>query len=212
MAYLRKSEGFPALISHLRCQAANVYESIDIEARLPIVQPLHPLLEAGKSKCNSNYGIVKHLLAIGGVILGIFLMSSTSNPIMTPVVGTEAPAFILTTTDDTSLSLHELKGQYVLLNFWSKSQPLTRIANHTYNVATADAGIRYISVCLDRDEEQLATMINAEDGNDTATQYVRSQLQRSSGTEWIQTPAAWLISPEGKIIARNPSPASLAVL
>lgn len=131
---------------------------------------------------------------------------------MTPVVGTEAPVFVLTTSGDTTISLNELKGQYVLLNFWSKSQPLTRVANHTYNVATADAGIRYISVCLDRDEERLAMMINAEDGNDTAMQYVRSQLHRSTGTEWIQTPAAWLISPEGKIIARNPSPPSLAVL
>lgn len=131
---------------------------------------------------------------------------------MTPVVGTEAPALILTTTDDTSLSLHELKGQYVLLNFWSKSQPLTRIANHTYNVATADAGIRYISVCLDRDEEQLAKMINSEDGNDAATQYVRSQLDGSTGAEWTRTAATWLISPEGTIIARNPSPASLAAV
>lgn len=131
---------------------------------------------------------------------------------MTPVVGEDAPALLLNSADDTTLSLDQLKGQYVVLNFWSKSQPLTRVANHTYNVAAAKAGIRYISVCLDNEDERLSMMINAEDGNDTATQYVRSQLDRSTAAEWTQTPATWLISPVGKIIAQNPTPATLQVL
>lgn len=138
----------------------------------------------------------------------VFLMSYSPEQPSEAQVNQEAPEVAIVNGDST-ISLKSLRGKYVVLNFWSKSVPSSRVDNHFYDrsvAMAADPDIVYLSVCTDRSDEQLSRMLTAEDGNNPATQYYRSQLAGSDNSQAYtrQGNATWLISPQGVVIAKNP--------
>lgn len=159
---------------------------------------------------------MKKLLVILGLALPLFFMSYKSEQPSEARVSEPAPAIALTDGNNT-VSLKNLKGKYVLLNYWTKSDPATRVANHRYDRTVQALGrsdIRYISICSDRTDETLSRMITTEDGLASASQYRISQtLPSDNSAEYLRAGHnSWLISPEGTIIAADPDPVSLAEL
>lgn len=67
--------------------------------------------------------------------------------------GDEAPLLILSTESNAS-DIKNLKGKYVLINFWSVKDPESRIANRRLAnlVATLpESQIEFVSICTDED-------------------------------------------------------------
>ena len=58
-------------------------------------------------------------LALGLAVLGLAGLSAAPALAARPVVGQPAPNFEVTTLDGTKVSLADLKGQVVILNFWA---------------------------------------------------------------------------------------------
>lgn len=161
-------------------------------------------------------GIVKKLLIALALMVPAFLMSYSPEQPSEAQVSMEAPEVAIANGDST-VSLKSLRGKYVVLNFWSKNEPSSRIDNHFYGrsvAMAADPDIVYISICTDSSDEQLSQMLVAEDGNNPSTQYYRSQLagQDNSQAYTREGLATWLISPQGVVIAKNPGYDAVALL
>ena len=124
-------------------------------------------------------------------------------------IGEEAPLLTLSSTSEAS-ALDSLKGKYVLVNFWSATDPESRIANRQLSDLTSalpSSQIEFVSICTDRDPS-LQAEIMAADGVEnlhyslTATDLTPSvfdDYQTSTGLR------SFLIDPFGNLAAVSPS-------
>lgn len=125
------------------------------------------------------------------------------------------------TTDDSTTSsffISDLKGEYVLINFWSTTDAASRVAAGTYDqlMKTNDFGGRLNLLNLNFDgNAALFDAVVRQDGLDTAMQY---RLSGEAADEVAKTYhldqgyRAILIDPNGKIVAVNPTPADITTL
>lgn len=125
------------------------------------------------------------------------------------------------TTDDSTASsffISDLKGEYVLINFWSTTDAASRVAAGTYDqlMKTNDFGGRLNLLNLNFDgNAALFDAVVRQDGLDTAMQY---HLSGEAADEVAKTYhldqgyRAILIDPNGKIVAVNPTPTDIATL
>lgn len=135
------------------------------------------------------------------------------NRVQAFAVGGEAPDFTQNMPDGRPLSLSELRGRYVLIDFWASwCGPCRRENPHVVKLYEAykDKGFTVLGVSLDRDEERWLKAIEA----DNLTWYQVSDLKGWSnsvaqlyGVRSI--PHTVLLDPQGRIVARNLRGASL---
>ncbi|MBP3890146.1 MAG: thioredoxin family protein [Muribaculaceae bacterium] len=130
----------------------------------------------------------------------------------------ELKATTETTEDSTtpdSFFISDLKGEYVLINFWSTTDAASRVAAGTYDqlMKTNDFGGRLNLLNLNFDgNAALFDAVVRQDGLDTAMQY---HLSGEAADEVAKTYhldqgyRAILIDPNGKIVAVNPTPADI---
>lgn len=139
--------------------------------------------------------------------------------------GQIAPDFELSTsadsTDDStprSFFISDLKGEYVLVNFWSTTNAASRVAAGTYDqlMKDNDFGGRLNLLNLNFDgNAALFDAIVRQDGLDTTMQYhlAGEAAQEIAETYHLdQGYRAILIDPNGKIVAVNPTPADIATI
>lgn len=141
------------------------------------------------------------------------------------IQGEKAPEFTANLLDGSAFSLSELKGHYVLLDFWGSWCPPCRKENPEWvalfrqyeEVAFKDAdGFEIVSVGIEKDEARWRNAIE-KDGlywryqvldKAESLRFFDSPLARLYGVK--QAPTTFLLSPQMKIIAVNPGPEEVA--
>ncbi|MCC8120281.1 MAG: redoxin domain-containing protein [Bacteroidales bacterium] len=130
--------------------------------------------------------------------------------------GSVAPELNLT-SDSQSTALSLMRGDYVLLSFWSSSDAASRVQCNAYSAWVNDchdAKIHHVGVNFDQ-EPALFHEITRLDGLDKATQFNVSGSAADriiSDYQLAQGYGTMLIGPDGRIAAINPSTSDLSSL
>lgn len=121
-----------------------------------------------------------------------------------------APKLQSVTSGDTDMSLSELKGKYVLVNFWDSHNAVSRIAAGEYDRfyrSHRRRNLELLSVNTDRNRTLFDEIVRT-DGLDSLTQYHIADVKARGITPDYHPEdgySSYLINPEGKIIAVNPT-------
>ena len=128
-------------------------------------------------------------------------------------LGGKAPGFALAEGDSATTRLQDYCGKYVLLTFWSSTDPQSRIANIKYDRATrADSTIAYVAINYDPSgavyseivkRDSLAEASQHHDSAGTASRIYKAYGLTDGFT-------SVLIAPTGRIVAVDPAPGELA--
>ncbi|HIX26047.1 MAG TPA: peroxiredoxin family protein [Candidatus Barnesiella excrementigallinarum] len=160
---------------------------------------------------------MKKTKSVIGMLALVLLFSSAFNPVETGLKeGKQAPKLYVENTAG-KVTLQELKGQYVLLNFWAGYDAMSRMQNVRFAREIDKAGlenISLVSVSFDTNRKVFEETIK-RDGLNAATQFYDKDGSRSDIFDNYRLNkgfASYLISPEGVIIAKNPDPEHLTNL
>lgn len=148
----------------------------------------------------------------------IVTMSSRTDSDYRASAGFEAPQLSLTAaTDSAEVDLESLRGRYVVVNFWAASDAESRIAAHGYDglaARTDSERLCLLQVNLDR-SSRLFREIVRRDRLDAAQQFTVSAREASDVVKAFNLGSglqSYLIDPDGKIVAVNPTPEAVASL
>ena len=150
------------------------------------------------------------------VTLAILLLTSARYTTPSDArMGYQAPSITLN-NNDTSVSLQDLRGKYVLITFWSSAMPETRLANKAFAAATDGRDdIVYLAVNVDRSEGLFRQLI-AMDGISGESQFhINPDEQQQILRNWRQQPenlGSFVVNPQGKIVKESPNPGDIAAL
>lgn len=160
---------------------------------------------------------IKKTLILAVAFLGVLLCSvGYSDSRHRTAVGKVAPAISLTHNDKT-VSLDDLKGEYVVLSFWSATNAPSRRAVNIYTAwkrSHPRADFKVIGVNFD-DSRTLFDEIVRRDGLNTSEQYFISGDEARAISDSYGLDGGFgsvLIGPDGKIVAHNPTEAQLTAL
>lgn len=122
--------------------------------------------------------------------------------------GSIAPDFSISNTDTTT-TLGSLRGNYVIVTFWSSADAQSRIDNLRYDkyAKQSKTPIAYVAVNYDRNRE-LADEIIRRDGVEQSSQFFDSDGKQGRIFADYHLGDGYhtcLIDPAGKIIAVDPS-------
>jgi len=143
---------------------------------------------------------------MAGALL-VFLSSSAHTDSSAALPGADAPSVEIS-NEQGFASLASLRGQYVIVNFWSSADPQSRIDNALYDRAFShdNSGVTCISICTDTDREMFSRIV-AADGLQPRHQYHHKDARLESVLSdygVVDTNASYLIGPDGKVVAVNP--------
>lgn len=153
------------------------------------------------------------------IVLSAFVFMATSglgsdNPSMDK--GAFAPELKLSNSGS-ELTLSQLRGKCVLLNFWSSADAESRIENNKYAAwsnANSPDGLQYVAVNVG-DDPELVTAIVKADGLDSKAQYVATGKEAQkiiSDFRLTEGYGTLLIGQDGRIRAFNPKKTELTSL
>lgn len=120
------------------------------------------------------------------------------------------PRLLEAANSSTQLSTSDLKGKYVLVNFWDSHNAVSRIAAGEYDRyfrANKRPDLRLLSVNTD-DNRRLFDEIVRRDGLDSLTQFHIADIKArgiSPGYHPEGGYSSYLLNPSGKIVAVNPT-------
>lgn len=144
------------------------------------------------------------VLLLGAVtILGLKMIGNDAQP----QAGQLAPDFTVTRNDST-FTLQDLRGKYVLVDFWSSSDANSRIKSNEYNRLPVYPSSRFerLSINFDR-SEQLFDEIVKRDHLNKDEQYFATETDCDkiiNSYKLSEGYNSYLIAPDGKIVAVNP--------
>jgi len=121
--------------------------------------------------------------------------------------GAEAPDFSQRTPDGEELSLSDLRGQYVLLDFWASWCKPCRVENPNVvrmHNAYKEEGFTVLSVSLDTNRDRWLKAIEADNMDWHHISDLKGWRNAAAKLYEVRSiPATLLIGPDGKIIAKN---------
>lgn len=151
-------------------------------------------------------------------IVTIILLLLTSARYVAPSdgrVGYRAPDIELS-DGSRKVDLQDMRGQYVVVTFWSSAQPASRLANKELSVAAgAKAGVAHVAVNMDRSHGLFEQLIEADGLSGYDQFYVAVEQQEKVMERWRQQRdefTSFLISPEGRIVKVNPTAGDIIAL
>lgn len=156
--------------------------------------------------------MVKKTIIIAAVFIGIILCAvGYSDSRYRTATGRQAPALQLPaqSTGAPATSLNDNRGRYVLLNFWSSTDPASRKAANRYTAwlrKHPESNLRLLSINMDEHSE-LFNQIVRRDSLIPSTQYHLSGDTARAVSDCYGLKdglGSVLISPTGKIISHNP--------
>lgn len=124
------------------------------------------------------------------------------------------PELRLLANDSVNVSIDKLKGKYVLVNFWDSSNAVSRIAAGEYDRflhANPTSRFSLLSVNTDKNLELFREIVR-KDHLDSSTQFHISDAKARHLSHDYRPDngfSSYLIDPEGKIVAVNPSVTTL---
>lgn len=157
--------------------------------------------------------IVKTKYLFFSIVFAAFLSSSMPLGSHSLEIGKEAPSLTLSSGNRHD-NLPELGGNYVIINFWSFDDPISRINNSRLSdvISTIPSSkVKFISICMDdnktlRDEIMSADNVSANtislSINDLSPQ-VAEDFQTNSGNR------SFIIDPFGNLASICPSAESI---
>ena len=155
------------------------------------------------------------ILAVFAVLLSM-VSAGTKNE-YNAEVGMKAPYFEVKAEDGDVISLSDMKGRFVIVNFWTSADANSRIAANQYDSyveSVEGEHLSLVSVNIDRNQS-LFEEIKRRDGLNAKSQYY---VQPGSASDLIRKfnmgngLQSYLIDPQGTITAINPSTEILASL
>lgn len=138
----------------------------------------------------------------------VFLSSAGHTERAEAALGKEAPGLEISNAEG-KISVASQRGKYVIVNFWSSDDPASRIANALYDREFSKPGssaVNCISVCTDTDRKMFDDIVRT-DALQPAHQYFHEDSRLGSViADYSRTGVnmAYLISPEGRVVAVNP--------
>ena len=150
----------------------------------------------------------KTIASIAVLISLTLLVSAYSSRAVDGMKGSIAPDFSISNAD-TTVTLGSMRGNYVMITFWSSADAQSRIDNLRYAsyAENSDSPIAHLAVNYDRNAE-LAAEIIRRDGVEQSTQFFdkdgmegRIYADYHLGDGYMTC----LIDPAGKIIAVDPT-------
>ncbi|MDE5997021.1 MAG: redoxin family protein [Muribaculaceae bacterium] len=132
--------------------------------------------------------------------IGLTLLTSAVSTKNVPLeVGNQAPEISISKADGTSMMLSELKGESVIVNFWSVKDAESRISNIRLAREAERTGAKYIGMCIDSDRQLAQEVMKVDNaGVDNlyfADRQVTDEYQLSKGTRTVK------IDPYGVVAA-----------
>ena len=153
----------------------------------------------------------KFLIFISLVIIFATVVWIFSGRLESTAPGLSGPPRLLEAANSsTQLSTSDLKGKYVLVNFWDSHNAVSRIAAGEYDRyfrAHKRPDLRLLSVNTD-DNRRLFDEIVRRDGLDSLTQFHIADIKArgiSPGYHPEGGYSSYLLNPSGKIVAVNPT-------
>ena len=155
------------------------------------------------------------ILAVFAVLLSM-VSAGTKNE-YNAEVGMKVPYFEVKAEDGDVISLSDMKGRFVIVNFWTSADANSRIAANQYDSyveSVEGEHLSLVSVNIDRNQ-RLFEEIKRRDGLNAKSQYY---AQPGSASDLIRKfnmgngLQSYLIDPQGTITAINPSTEILATL
>lgn len=149
----------------------------------------------------------KTLILFVGIVVLFILASAGSGNYYGVEVGEQAPNFEVG-NDANSVQLQNLRGEYVVVTFWSSADADSRIANIRYDrAASSNKSLEHVALNFD-ESPLLWKEICKLDGLNTSSQfYAHNEAGAKLLKAWNQNQGftSLLIDPHGVVVAQNPS-------
>lgn len=136
---------------------------------------------------NLNLKIAGIFAGLAGVVALTSAISTNNVPLE---VGNQAPEIATVNISGDMVRLSEMKGQEVILNFWSVKDAESRISNIRLAREAESNGTKYLGICVD-DDEQLAQEVIKADRLPSQSQYfaneqIRDEYRLNHGTRTVK--------------------------
>ncbi len=124
-------------------------------------------------------------------LMGLVVLTSAVSTKNVPLeVGNQAPEISISAASGESMLLSDLKGQDVILNFWSAKDAESRISNIRLAREAERTGAKYIGMCIDSDRQLAEEVMNADkvstDQLYFADRQVTDEYQLTKGTRTVK--------------------------
>lgn len=157
----------------------------------------------------------KTLLLIAGII-GLFICSSSFNTSGIGIAPGKTAPTLTVANEKGATSLATMRGNYVVLNFWSAADPAGRIntkrnQDSITNLKNNGLNISQLSINTDSSEKLFSTIVSNDNLNPALQYHVNGKAVQSIKETFMVDKGVntIIIDPDGKIIAVNPKAESL---
>lgn len=149
----------------------------------------------------------KAIYMIAFFVLSLLFVSAHTDTVMVAERGFKAPPLKLD-SEKGSISLSQLKGKYVLVNFWTSVDATSRIVTADFDRLLGQSDkVSLLSVNLDADECLFREIVHNDSLNDNTQYHADASAAITIYADYLPggRMCSYLIDPQGFIVAINPS-------